>query len=183
MIKLIDITNAITESVAVKQSIIKYNLRDIVRITERIIQTYKDGGKLILFGNGGSASDAQHIACEFVCSGLPAISLCENASVLTAILNDKVPVDIFWHQLEVLANPNDCVMAISTSGESQNVYVGVTWAKRKGIATVALTGNTGGALAGQVDIPLIVHSDNTQRIQESHIMIGHIIWQLVCDNQ
>ena len=183
MIKLIDITNAIMESVAVKQSIIKYNLRDIVRITERIIQTYKDGGKLILFGNGGSASDAQHMACEFVCKGLPAISLCENTSVLTALLNDELPVDIFWHQLEALANPNDCVMAISTSGESQNVYVGVTFAKRRGITTVALTGKTGGALAVQADIPLIVHSNNTQRIQEAHIMIGHIIWQLVLDNQ
>lgn len=188
MIKLSDIKTIIRDSIAVKESVLKYNLSDIVKIGEQILKTYRSGGKLILFGNGGSASDAQHIACEFSCSRdrhlryLPAISLSENPSTITAIANDFNFDAIFAWQIDGLAKEEDCVIAISTSGDSRNVVLGAYQARKMKIPTVALTGKGGGELAKIVDIPLIINDLNTQRIQEAHIMIGHILWEVVCDN-
>jgi D-sedoheptulose 7-phosphate isomerase len=139
---------------------------------------------VILFGNGGSAADAQHIAAEFVGrfklerQGLPAISLTTNTSIITSIANDYGYEEIFSRQLEGLASDNDIVIGISTSGNARNVIAGLLEAKKMGVKTVALTGSGGGELAKVADISLVVPSDNTPRIQEAHIVIGHIICEL-----
>jgi len=164
-------------------------LRDYASIIERvakeIIETIRNGGKIVLFGNGGSAADAQHIACEFIGrfklnrQGLPAIALTTNTSIITAVSNDMSFEEVFSRQVEALVTSKDLVIGISTSGESMNVINGVIAAKRKGAKTIALTGGDGGKLAKISDISLIIPSKNTPRIQEVHITVGHIICQIV----
>ena len=180
------IQKRIDESVRAKQRISKKLTRDIALAADRIIESYSGGGKLILFGNGGSAADAQHIACEMVGRflrerrPLEAIALGMNISTLTAIGNDYGYDRVFERELEAAAKPGDVVVAISASGDSPNVLRAVKRAKRIGCATVALTGQSGGKLKGEVDILLNVPSKGpTPRIQELHILIGHIICELV----
>ncbi len=150
-----------------------------------ISASFKAGGKLLICGNGGSAADAQHIAAEFVGSfkikrkPLPALALTVNTSVITAIGNDFGFEQIFSRQVEALANhPADLLLAISTSGTSKNILEAVKLAKRKKIKTIGLT-KTGSQLASLCDLPIAVPSHDTQRIQESHIAIAHIICGLV----
>ena len=150
-----------------------------------IASSIKKGGKVILFGNGGSAADAQHIAAELVGrfklerQGLAAVALTTNTSVITSIANDYGYEEIFSRQMEGLATDNDIAIAISTSGNARNVITGMLEAKKLGIKTIAITGSGGGEMATIADLALIVPSDNTARIQESHITIGHIICELV----
>jgi D-sedoheptulose 7-phosphate isomerase len=145
----------------------------------------RHGGKLVFFGNGGSAADAQHLAAELVVRlrterpGLPALALTTNTSVLTAAGNDYGFERIFSRQMESLVGPHDVVVALSTSGTSPNIIKGMETARARGSFLVALTGETGGALAGKVDILLDVPSRDPQRIQESHITIGHIVCSLI----
>lgn len=179
------IRDAILESISVKEELLKNNLAQIVDVSEKIIASLKKGGKLIIFGNGGSASDAQHIAAELVGRfkkdrpALPAIALTVNTSIITALANDFGFDIIFARQIEALADKSDIALGISTSGKAKNVALGIKQAKKMGLFTIALTGGSGGDIAAQSDISLIVPSNVTARIQECHILIGHIICELV----
>ena len=152
---------------------------------ERIAGCMRDGRKLMLCGNGGSAADCQHIAAEFTgrfCSDrhpLAALALTTDSSALTCIGNDYGFDDVFMRQVLALGQRGDCLVAISTSGNSKNVLRAVDAARERGIATVGLLGRDGGALASPCDLPVIVRSDDTARIQEAHIFIGHALCGLV----
>jgi D-sedoheptulose 7-phosphate isomerase len=143
------------------------------------------GGKLLLFGNGGSASDAAHVAAEFVgrfqrdLRAFPAISLAANQSALTAIANDYGFEQVFARQVEAFAAPGDVAIAISTSGESANVLAGVRCARRLGLETIGFTGESGGGLADAVDVCLRVPARSAARIQEGHILLAHVLCELV----
>ena len=152
-----------------------------------IAEAFSKGNKLILFGNGGSAADAQHIAGEFVCilrksnnrPPLDAIALTTNTSILTAIVNDSGGDFIFERQIEAYGKKDDVVIGISTSGNSQNVINGIVKANEMGMITIGLTGSDGGNLADIVNIRIDAPSNDTPRIQETHILIGHILCDLV----
>jgi len=181
------ISDILGESVRVKEDLRKQvsELKKIEGISEMIVKALKNGKKVVLFGNGGSAADAQHIACELAGKfklerrGLPAVALTTNTSVLTAIGNDYGYDKVFSRQVEGMVNPGDVVIGISTSGNSVNVIGGIEAAKERRALTVGLTGATGGKLGKVVDICIKVPSNDTPRIQEAHIAIGHIICQLV----
>jgi D-sedoheptulose 7-phosphate isomerase len=157
----------------------------VSRVTDVLISGFKAGNKVLLFGNGGSAGDAQHIAAEFVGRfafnrpALPALALSVNTSCVTAIGNDYGFDLVFSRQIEALARPGDLAIGISTSGNSPNVLHGLSVARKIGLGTVALTGCTGGKLKNAVDYCICVPSNETPRIQECHILIGHIISELV----
>lgn len=179
------IKNIIDESIAVKKGVINSQLEVIQKAVAAIIRTLKAGGKVILFGNGGSAADSQHIAAELVGRflkerrGLPAIALTTNTSILTAIGNDYSYALTFVRQLDALAEKKDIAIGISTSGKAANVIEAINLANKKGLTTIALTGGDGGRLAKIAKIAVIIPSKSTPRIQEAHITIGHIICQLV----
>ncbi|MFC2004093.1 D-sedoheptulose 7-phosphate isomerase [Chloroflexota bacterium] len=180
-----EIARKLQESAEVKSAIAKSKISEIERIVSSIIAAYKTGGKVVLFGNGGSAADAQHIAGELVGrfklerQSLPAIALTTNTSILTAVANDYGYERVFSRQVEALVNEKDVVIGISTSGNSPSVIEAIKTAKMKGAKTIGLTGGNGGKLAEVVDLVLIVPSDDTARIQEAHITIGHIVCELV----
>src|SRR5437763_368733 len=150
-----------------------------------IIMCLRAGGKLLFFGNGGSAADAQHLAAEFVGrfvverAGLAAVALTTDSSILTAVGNDYGFDQVFARQVQALGRPGDVVIALSTSGNSPNVLEGIREAKKHHIKTVGLSGKDGGDLAEQVDLAITVASTNTARIQECHIAIGHLLCELV----
>lgn len=155
------------------------------KVSHAVIQALGQGKKIILFGNGGSANDAQHIATEMVGRlafdrpALPALSLAESGSSLTAISNDYGFEQVFSRQIEAFARPGDVAIAISTSGNSSNVLHGVASANKADLYTVGLTGRSGGKLRSVVKDCLCVPSDETPRIQECHTLIGHILSQIV----
>ena len=160
---------------------------EIAKVAEMIVQAYKKGGKVLFCGNGGSAADSQHLACELVSklrlerSALPAIALTTNTSILTAISNDYGFEHVFERQVEALGRPGDVLIGIGTSGNSENVIVAFRKARKMGLKTVALTGETGGKMAenSEADVVLKVPSKDTQRIQETHIAIGHVLCDAV----
>ena len=183
----LEIHNKILDSSeSIKKSI--ENIPEIIRIIESITKSLKKGNKIILFGNGGSAADAQHIAAELVGrfdydrKSLPAISLTTDTSVITSIGNDYSFEKIFSRQCESLVNKGDVVVGISTSGNSINVKNGLLVSKRKGAKTVGFLGLKGGHIKNIVDIPLIVNSNSTPRIQEVHRTTAHIICEMVEKN-
>ena len=183
----LEIHNKILDSSeSIKKSI--ENIPEIIRIIESITKSLKKGNKIILFGNGGSAADAQHIAAELVGrfdydrKSLPAISLTTDTSVITSIGNDYSFEKIFSRQCESLVNKGDVVVGISTSGNSINVKNGLLVSKRKGAKTVGFLGHRGGHIKNIVDIPLIVNSNSTPRIQEVHRTTAHIICEMVEKN-
>lgn len=161
------------------------NVDKIETITKKVIESYRMGGKLVLFGNGGSASDAQHISAELVSKlkferpMLNSMALNVNTSILTAIGNDYSYDDVFSKQIENLVDHKDVVIGLTTSGNSKNVIKGLVMAKNRGALTIAFTGSGGGKVKEIVDILMNVPSDNTQRIQEMHITIGHIMCEIV----
>jgi len=173
------------ESCRVKQSFSDELVAGIEAFAVRAAEALAAGRKLIFFGNGGSAADAQHLAAELLVRlqrdrpGLPALALTTNTSVLTAASNDYGFEQIFSRQIESLVEPGDVLVAMSTSGASPNVLRGAEAGVRRGAFLVALTGETGGALAGKVDLLLRVPSHDAQRIQEAHITIGHIACSLI----
>jgi len=181
------VKDILNESIRVKKKIVDDPslLSQINEISSLIVEAYRRKKKVILFGNGGSAADAQHIAGELVNrlhlerEALPAIALTTDSSVLTSIANDYDYSRIFARQVEALAKEGDVVIGISTSGSSSNVIEAVKTAKEKGAKTVGFTGNKGGKLAELVDFVISVPSDETPRVQESHITILHIICCLV----
>ena len=157
----------------------------IEAVSRRMAEVLRGGGKLLFFGNGGSAADAQHLAAEFVNrflldrGPLAALALTTDTSALTSIGNDLGFDQIFARQVEALGRPGDLVVAISTSGNSLNVLRGVEAARRLGCATVGLTGGSGGLLAQAVEEAFVVPSAETPRIQEAHITLGHVLCALV----
>ena len=181
------IEEIIEESISVKKDLVKSQSGAIEKAAEAMISALKAGGKIVIFGNGGSAADSQHIAAELVGrflkerKGLPAIALTTNTSILTAIANDYSYNQVFSRQVDALAEKNDVAIGISTSGKAANVIEVIEFANKKGLVTIALTGGDGGGLAKVAKISIIVPSRSTPRIQESHVTIGHIICQLVED--
>jgi D-sedoheptulose 7-phosphate isomerase len=174
----------IEESAAVKRALLAER-ELIAAVGEELIEAYRAGRKLLIFGNGGSASDAQHIAAELVGRyyfdrrALPALALTVNASSLTAIGNDYSFDHVFARQVEAFGHAGDVAVGISTSGNSANVIEGVHAAKRMGLVTVGLTGAGGGRLKGEVDYCVAVPSADTPRIQEAHALIGHVWCEMV----
>ncbi len=152
-----------------------------------IADAFEKGNKVLLFGNGGSAADAQHLAAEFMNrflidrKPLPAIALHTDTSVLTSISNDFSFTDIFSKQIKALAAPGDVAWGISTSGNSHNVIKGLAEARSRGLVTVGFSGSGGGAMKDYCDYLLVVDSEDTPRIQEVHILIGHVVCQIVED--
>jgi D-sedoheptulose 7-phosphate isomerase len=174
------IAREIQESISVKTEMGRA-AEQIAEAATAIVNCLRAGGKLIVFGNGGSASDAQHMVAELVGryaikrQALAAIALTTNSSSLTAIANDFGFEEIFARQLEALAKPQDVVLAISTSGNSPNVARALETAKTLGLMKIGLTGNDGGQLRGLVDVCVIVPSTSTPRIQEAHTLVIHIL--------
>jgi D-sedoheptulose 7-phosphate isomerase len=181
------VSRSIQASIAVKQLLLGNVevVSIIAKVSELLVDTLKKGNKVLLFGNGGSAADAQHIAAEFVGRfafdrpALPALALSVNTSCVTAIGNDYGFDLVFSRQIEALARPADLAIGISTSGNSSNVLHGLSVAQKMGLGTVALTGCTGGRLKDAADFCICAPSNETPRIQECHILIGHIISELV----
>ena len=173
------------ESIAVKQKFVDENVDTIIEVSKLIAETLNRGNKLLLFGNGGSACDASHIAAEFVNRfkkdrpAFPALALNTDMAVITSIANDYDYANIFVRQLKAFAQDGDVVIAISTSGNSPNVLKAVDEAKKKKLKTVALTGGKGDRLASKCDYVFAVQSDNTPRVQETHITLGHVLCQMV----
>jgi D-sedoheptulose 7-phosphate isomerase len=178
-----EIKRALEASARLKMQVAETLSERIHEVAERLAATMKAGGKAIFCGNGGSAADSQHLATELVVrlsgksdrAALAAIALTTDSSILTACANDFGFEHIFSRQLEALGKPGDLLFAISTSGNSANVVCAVERARDMGITTVGLLGCGGGRLASLVDYSLLVPSDDTQRIQECHIAIGHVI--------
>jgi D-sedoheptulose 7-phosphate isomerase len=179
------IENDIRESIKAKEALIPSHLPLIEKAARTIAECLKRGGKTLFFGNGGSASDSQHLAAELVGRyekerrGLAAIALTTDTSILTAVANDYQFDRIFERQIEALGRKGDVAVGISTSGGSKNVLLGLKKAKELGLYTIGLAGRTGGELAGSVDLAIVVPALKTARIQECHILIGHIICERV----
>ena len=150
-----------------------------------VAEAFRRGKRVFLFGNGGSAADAQHLAAEFVNRflrerpALPAVALTTDTSILTCIANDRSYDDVFVRQLEALGGEGDVAMALSTSGRSPNVVRGVDVARKLGMRVVVFTGGRGGDLARRADVALVVPSESTPRIQELHMLAGHVLCDLV----
>src|SRR5208283_4724407 len=176
------IVNSIQESIKVKQSLLedKHLLSQIAEVIKEFVAALSHGHKILLFGNGGSAADAQHIAAEFVGrfqmerTPLPALALTVNTSALTGIGNDYSFENVFARQVEALGGEGDIAVGISTSGKSPNVLKALETAQAKGLVTIALTGRDGRMLKEVARYCICVPADSTPRIQEAHILIGHI---------
>ncbi len=181
------VKNSLIESSEVKLKILDECSGDIIKMVNTVVDSYKNGGKLLLCGNGGSAADCQHIAAEFMIRlshviqrpALPAIALTTDTSNLTAGGNDIGFDNIFARLVEGLGIKGDVLLGISTSGNSANVIKAVEKAKEKGLVTIGLLGGTGGKLKDIVDVSIVIPSKNTQRIQEGHITVAHILCESV----
>jgi D-sedoheptulose 7-phosphate isomerase len=178
------IKESLAGSLAAQENFVAESSKDLVTAVEWVIECFAKGGKLLLFGNGGSAADAQHLAAEFVNRflinrrPLPALALTTDTSILTSVGNDFSYDDIFAKQIAALGKKEDLALGISTSGNSANVLAAFAEAKRLGMKTIALTGCNGGKMRGQVDLLLNVPSHHTPHIQETHLWIEHMICQL-----
>ncbi|MGA8262987.1 MAG: D-sedoheptulose 7-phosphate isomerase [Ignavibacteriaceae bacterium] len=183
------ISDSLNESSETKINMLKECSEDILSAVNIISDSYKEGKKLLLCGNGGSAADCQHIATEFMIRlshhinrpALPAIALTTDSSNLTAGGNDIGFENVFARNIEGLGNEGDVLITISTSGNSPNLLKAVEQAKSKGLKVIGFLGGSGGKLKALVNLPIIIPSSNTQRIQEGHITTAHIICELVED--
>ena len=181
------IQEMIAESVAVQQEMARTLSPSILQAGQLIVRALAKGGKLLVFGNGGSAADAEHLAAELVGrfqrerAGLPAIALTANSSVLTALANDFGQSEVFSRQVEALGAPGDVAVAISTSGRSQNVIAGARRARALGMSLIVLTGGGGGELGPLADVCVSVPSSSVARIQEAHTVVIHAICSVVDD--
>jgi D-sedoheptulose 7-phosphate isomerase len=175
-----NIEQAITEHMTVIKQL-EHMAPKIRELAAYMVTALKKGGKIFWMGNGGSAADAQHLAAELIgrfCRerpAIPSIALSTDTSILTSVANDYDYSRIFARQLEALCLTNDVVVGISTSGNSPNILAGIETAREKGAMTVGFLGHTGGLLATKVEHSILIPSDNTARIQEAHILIGHIL--------
>jgi D-sedoheptulose 7-phosphate isomerase len=176
---------AFADSVSVKQAFVRSHVDRMVQVATLMATAFREGHKVLLFGNGGSATDAAHIAAEFVGrykrerKPLPASALATDIAAITCIANDYGYDELFARQIRAHGQKGDIAIAISTSGNSPNVLNGAIAARDCGLTTVAWTGGTGGKLAALVDYPFIVPSTVTARIQESHITLGHVLCEFV----
>ena len=181
------ISDMFADSIAVKQRTLEECTGQMEQISQIVIDALKSGKKLLIFGNGGSASDAQHAAGEFVGRflkerrALPAIALTADSAVATCISNDYCFEDVFARQVQALAQPGDVVIGISTSGNSKNVLRGLAAGAEAGAVTVGMTGGRGGAMKDTCDACLTVPSTVTARIQETHILVWHVVCTMVDD--
>ena len=181
------IHKSLKESADVKLLIEKECSADIISAVNILVEAFKNGNKLLLCGNGGSAADSQHIAAEFMIRlshdlnrpAIPAIALTTDTSNLTAGGNDIGFENVFARNVEGLGNSGDVLLAISTSGNSKNILLAIEKAKSKGMKVIGFLGGDGGKCKDIVDVPIIIPSSNTQRIQEGHITVAHIICELV----
>jgi D-sedoheptulose 7-phosphate isomerase len=179
------IEDALKESLKVKEAFVGKNSDTLIDLAHTISRAFKHGKKLMLCGNGGSAADAQHIAAEFVNrlqrerQPLPALALTTDTSIITSIANDYGYDEVFSKQIEALGVKGDILLAISTSGSSGNIVSAIHAAREKGLYTAGFTGGDGGQMGPLVDLILMVESDRTTRIQEVHILAGHIVCELV----
>jgi D-sedoheptulose 7-phosphate isomerase len=173
------------ESARVKQRLATDYSHQILRLSQLLVSSLEKGGKILLCGNGGSAADAQHLATELVSRlrrtrpAIPALALTTDTSLLTAHSNDFGFEDVFSRQVEALGREGDVLIAISTSGNSPNVLKAIRTARARKMTVIGLTGGSGGKMADLVEHCLVVPSEDTQRIQEAHITIGHILCDLV----
>ena len=181
-----DIEERLTESIRTKERVRAQLIPVMEQAARQMIESLEKGNKIFFFGNGGSAADSQHLAAELVGKmfvegrrALPAIALTTDSSNLTALGNDFGFETVFSRQIEALGKPGDVAIGITTSGQSPNVLAAVKTARTMGLKTIGFIGKDGGKLKGLVDIAIIVPSDSTQRIQESHITIGQILCELV----
>jgi D-sedoheptulose 7-phosphate isomerase len=185
MINVEDLINSYIEELVSLFSWLRRESKKIENCSSKIIKSLEEGGKVLLFGCGGSAADAQHIAAELIGrfkrerKPLPALALTTNTSILTALSNDYSFAIVFARQVEALATEKDVVIGISTSGKSKSVIEGIKMAKKKGAYTIALSGGEGGDLAREADIAFVVPSKNTPLIQTIHLMIGHLICEII----
>lgn len=185
----IELKNQLEENIKIHQDILKIS-NDITDVIENIQKKLKKGGKLLFCGNGGSAADAQHLAAEFIVrlrphinrNPIPALTLAQDTSTLTACGNDYSFDKIFTRPFQALAKKNDVLVCISTSGNSKNILNVLKKAKKEKIYSVCFLGKGGGKAKKMCDKPLIISSNNTARIQECHIFLGHFILEKVEDN-
>jgi D-sedoheptulose 7-phosphate isomerase len=180
------IVRAFEESIRVKQAFLRDNLDALIQVIDAVVAALQRGNKLLIFGNGGSAADAQHIAAEFTNRflvqrpPLAALALTTDTSALTAIANDIDYAQVFARQVRALGKPGDVALAISTSGNSPNILAALEVCKELQITTIGLTGGTGGKMATEVDFLLRASEGQTSpRIQETHILVGHVICEMV----
>ena len=182
------IRNVVAESLELKRSFFQANEERIAQVAREICRAFENGNKVILYGNGGSAADAQHIAGEWVGKfqhdrlPLPAIALTTDTSILTAVGNDFGFEQVFARQVRALGRKGDIAIAISTSGNSPNVLLATDVAQEMGIVTIGFTGGNGGSLGAKVHYHLNVPHNLSARIQEVHIMLGHILCGLTEEN-
>ncbi|CUS39332.1 D-sedoheptulose-7-phosphate isomerase [Candidatus Nitrospira nitrificans] len=182
------VLTAFADSARVKQQFAQDHADRIVQVAALLAKAFQNGNKVLLFGNGGSATDAAHIAAEFVGRyqrdrmPLPAIALATDIAAITCIANDYGYEELFARQVRAHGRKGDIAIGISTSGNSPNVLKGVEAARDGGLTTIAWTGANGGKLAGLVEYPFVVPSTVTSRIQESHITLGHVLCELVEDH-
>ena len=178
------VLNAFADSARVKHQFAQEHADRIVQVAQLLAAAFREGRKVLLFGNGGSATDAAHIAAEFVGRykrerrALPALALATDIAAITCIANDYGFDELFARQIHAHGQKGDIAIAISTSGNSPNVLKGVAAARERGLVTVGWTGGSGGRLAALVDYPFVVPSPVTARIQESHITLGHVLCEL-----
>ena len=176
---------AFTDSIELKRRVLNEQGPQVTATAELLAQVFASGGRVLIFGNGGSAADAQHLAAEFVNRfqverpPLAALALTTDTSIITAVGNDYDFMEIFAKQVRALGKPGDLAWGISTSGNSPNVVAGLTTARELGLKTLALSGGDGGPVAAAADMALTVPSHNTPRVQEVHITIGHVLCDLV----
>ncbi len=179
------IAEIVADSYRVKNEFIKQNTKSLIQLARHISNAFKNKRKLMLCGNGGSAADAQHISAEFVNrfqlerQPLPALALTTDTSIITSIANDYGYEKIYSKQISALGAEGDILLSISTSGNSPNIISGIMTAKKMGIYTVGLGGRDGGKMTKLVDLSMVVASNSTPRIQEAHILTGHLICELV----
>jgi D-sedoheptulose 7-phosphate isomerase len=176
---------AVAEANLLKDRLVAEQSGQVAAAAELLASTLKGGGKILLFGNGGSAADAQHLAAEFVNRflierpPLAALALTTDTSILTSIANDYDFLEVFAKQVRALGRPGDAALGLSTSGNSANVVRALEVARRLGLKTLALSGGDGGPVAAAAELAIVVPSKSTPRIQEVHITIGHVLCDLV----
>ncbi len=179
------IKKAFMEGLRVKEDFIKRNTSSLIHLAEHLSKAFTNNKKLLICGNGGSAADAQHLAAEFVNrfqlerKPLPALALTTDTSIITSVANDYSYDEVFSKQINALGVQGDILLAISTSGRSENVLSAIRTAKKKGLYTAGFIGGDGGEMWRLVDLALVVKSDQTPRVQETHILAGHLICELV----
>lgn len=179
------IDHVFNQSIETKRKFLEAHKKSLLSAIASVCETLRSGNKILIFGNGGSAADAQHIAAEFVGryqgerKPLAAVALTTDTSILTAVSNDYSYDEVFVRQIKALGRKGDLAWAISTSGNSRNVIKAIQSAKEMGLRTLGMTGKDGGELAGICEISLVVPSQTTSRIQETHILLAHLVCEAV----